>query len=168
MKADVAFVSCVKLKVDHPAPARDLYMRSPWFRGARRYAERQAHSWFILSAAHGLLDPDYEIAPYDLSINWMKDQDRHDWSMLVIRQGSVWRPGNRSRGEKLSPASDQPPHPLLQADRCSDGGTDDGSAASVAIEKTGDRVLGRVLIKREMSAFEARADMRWSPRNFAF
>ena len=86
MKADVAFVSCVKLKVDHPAPARDLYMRSPWFRGARRYAERQAHSWFILSAAHGLLDPDYEIAPYDLSINWMKDQDRHDWSMLVIRQ----------------------------------------------------------------------------------
>jgi hypothetical protein len=28
--------------------------------------------------------------------------------------------------------------------------------------------LGRVLIKREMSAFEAEADMRWSPRNFAF
>jgi len=28
--------------------------------------------------------------------------------------------------------------------------------------------LGRVLIKREMSASEAEADMRWSPRNFAF
>jgi len=27
--------------------------------------------------------------------------------------------------------------------------------------------LGRVLIKREMSAFVAEADMRWSPRNFA-
>jgi hypothetical protein len=28
--------------------------------------------------------------------------------------------------------------------------------------------LGRVLIKREMSASEAKADMHWSPRNFAF
>jgi hypothetical protein len=28
--------------------------------------------------------------------------------------------------------------------------------------------LGHVLIKREMSASEAKADMRWSPRNFAF
>ena len=27
--------------------------------------------------------------------------------------------------------------------------------------------LGRVLRKREMSAFVAEADMRWSPRNFA-
>ncbi|OSI35263.1 DUF6884 domain-containing protein [Bradyrhizobium canariense] len=53
----VAFVSCVKLKADTARPARDLYV-SPWFIGARRYAERNADSWLILSAAYGLVDPD--------------------------------------------------------------------------------------------------------------
>lgn len=38
----VAFVSCVKLKADSARPARHLYV-SPWFVGARRYAERNAH-----------------------------------------------------------------------------------------------------------------------------
>src|SRR5712664_3308473 len=86
MKADVAFVSCVKLKIDHPAPAKDLYMRSPWFRGARRYAQEHAKSWFILSALHGLVDPETVIEPYEKWLNSMSSDDRHGWSMMVIRQ----------------------------------------------------------------------------------
>src|SRR5260221_296984 len=60
MKADVAFVSCVKLKVDHPAPARDLYMRSvvPRSTTVRRASGPQlvhpvGRSW---SAGSGLRD----------------------------------------------------------------------------------------------------------------
>jgi hypothetical protein len=47
-------VSCVKDKLDHPAPAKDLYT-SDLFRKARGYAERVGVPWFILSSEHGLV-----------------------------------------------------------------------------------------------------------------
>jgi hypothetical protein len=86
MKADLALVSCVKLKIDHPAPAKDLYMRSQWFRGARRYAQEHAKSWFILSALRGLVDPETVIEPYEQSLNGADIDERHEWTMKVIRQ----------------------------------------------------------------------------------
>jgi hypothetical protein len=85
VKADVAFVSCVKMKVDHPAPAKDLYV-SPWFRMARAYVERNARSWFILSAAHGLVDPGRVIEPYDVTLNRMGREDQRGWTRLVKNQ----------------------------------------------------------------------------------
>ena len=36
----ILLISCSKAKLDHAAPAQDLYGASPWFRKARRYAER--------------------------------------------------------------------------------------------------------------------------------
>jgi hypothetical protein len=80
-----AFVSCVKTKLDRSAPAKDLYV-SPWFTMARRYAETHAERWYILSAAHGLVEPEKVIDPYDISLNWMKVNDRREWSKLVQKQ----------------------------------------------------------------------------------
>ena len=46
-----------------PEAARDLY-DGLWFRSARARAERAGDAWFILSARHGLLDPDARVQPY--------------------------------------------------------------------------------------------------------
>ncbi len=86
MKADLVLVSCVKSKVDHPAPAKDLYLRSAWFRKARTFAEAKAKQWFILSAAHGLLHPDTVIEPYDATLNGTGLEQRSAWAHMVKKQ----------------------------------------------------------------------------------
>jgi len=42
-----------------------LYDESDYFCKMRAYAEATGEVWFILSAKHGLVDPDTEIEPYD-------------------------------------------------------------------------------------------------------
>jgi hypothetical protein len=88
MKANVAFVSCVKMKADRPLPAKDLYI-SPWFRMARAYAEQHARKWFILSAAHGVVHPDVVIEPYDVTLNGASVEDRSHWASVVRQQFDV-------------------------------------------------------------------------------
>lgn len=61
---DVILVGCSGSKLDHAAPARDLYT-SPLFRAARAYAEAKGGPWAILSALHGLVLPDQILEPYD-------------------------------------------------------------------------------------------------------
>jgi len=85
MKADVAFVSCVKMKADRPMMAKDLYI-SPWFRMARAYVEKNAKKWFILSAAHGFVHPDVVIEPYDATLNGATVERRSAWAQMVSRQ----------------------------------------------------------------------------------
>jgi hypothetical protein len=81
----VYLVACVKTKATHPCPAKDLY-RSPWFRKARRYVEATGAKWFILSAAHGLLDPDQVVAPYDATLSTANRATRLIWSQRVHNQ----------------------------------------------------------------------------------
>jgi hypothetical protein len=78
----VALVSCVKSKLDHPAPARDLYT-SALFRALRGYAETHADAWFILSAEHGLVDPNEVLAPYERTLNSMGKAQRQEWARRV-------------------------------------------------------------------------------------
>lgn len=78
-------VSCVSKKLEHAAPARDLY-RSTWFVFARRVIERERAPWYILSAKHGLVHPDSVIAPYDRSLNTMRVADRRDWAKRLESQ----------------------------------------------------------------------------------
>ncbi len=78
-------VSCVGKKGNCPVPAKDLY-RSTWFKLARAWVEREAAPWFILSAKHGLLDPDAVIAPYDETLNNMSVAARRDWAERVKSQ----------------------------------------------------------------------------------
>lgn len=78
----VALVSCVKSKLDRPALAKDLYT-SALFRALRAYAEDNANEWFILSAEHGLVEPDLVLAPYERTLNRMPKAQRDEWAARV-------------------------------------------------------------------------------------
>lgn len=66
-------VSCGNRKLDHPAPAKDLYVGS-YFKSARRAAESTGQPWLIVSAKYGIIDPETVIAPYDATIKTRADQ----------------------------------------------------------------------------------------------
>lgn len=81
----IALVSCVKKKQASRKPAQDLYV-SDLFKSMRRYAEKNAKSWLILSAKHGLIRPGHVIAPYELTLNTMRKADRMAWAARVQDQ----------------------------------------------------------------------------------
>jgi hypothetical protein len=81
----IYLISCVSKKRDVPSPARDLY-ESELFRRARAYVEASGRPWFILSAKHGLVDPDEVIAPYDETLNTMGVAERRAWAEKVQAQ----------------------------------------------------------------------------------
>jgi hypothetical protein len=60
-------VGCGKSKLAGSAKAKDLYTGS-LFRLARRYAELSGQVWVILSAAHGVIEPDVIVRSYDQSL----------------------------------------------------------------------------------------------------
>ena len=62
---DVTLISCTNAKRDREAPARLLYDESAYFRKMRAWARSRGDPWYILSAKHGLVEPNEPIAPYD-------------------------------------------------------------------------------------------------------
>ena len=80
----IGLVACSRGKARHAAPARELYV-SPLFRAARAYAERQygPGRWLILSALHGLVDPDTVLDPYDLGLRQLSAREREAWGNRV-------------------------------------------------------------------------------------
>lgn len=81
--ASLCLVSCAADKLDRPAPAKDLYT-SDLFVKTRRFVEIQDKRWFILSAKHGLVDPNEEIAPYEKTLKEMGKAARRDWAAAVL------------------------------------------------------------------------------------
>ena len=79
----IGLVGCVKKKLDRPVPAKDLYV-SPLFLGRRQYVERYCDRWFILSAKHGVLDPDAVIDPYDETLKDRPSEVRRRWTQSVL------------------------------------------------------------------------------------
>ena len=79
---DLCLVSCVGRKGQSPAPAKDLYL-SDWFIKARRVVEMEGWKWFVLSAKHGLLDPEESVAPYEKTLNTMSAEERRSWANEV-------------------------------------------------------------------------------------
>lgn len=79
----IGLVGCVKGKLMHPAPARELYT-SPLFIGRRRWVESTCDRWFILSAKHGLVDPATVLTPYDMTLNELGHDKRRRWSTGVL------------------------------------------------------------------------------------
>lgn len=61
----VGLVSCSKLKRTSPCSARELYSASSTFRMSAQIIERTCDSWYVLSALHGVLEPQTVISPYD-------------------------------------------------------------------------------------------------------
>ncbi len=76
-------LGCVKQKRDVPSAAMDLY-RSPLWVARRRYAEASGHPWLILSALHGVLDPDQVVEPYDLALSALPKAERRAWAVRVL------------------------------------------------------------------------------------
>lgn len=60
----IALISCSASKLNRPAPAHQLYT-SPLFRKSVGYATTYCDGWLILSAKHGLVEPDTILEPYD-------------------------------------------------------------------------------------------------------
>ena len=83
--ADIVLISCSKTKVDHPAPARELY-DSPLFRQARAFAEASGRPWFILSAEHGLVGPEEWLAPYERYLPDTPPSFRDAWGHWVVER----------------------------------------------------------------------------------
>ncbi len=85
MTSRIILIGCVKGKHAGVHRARDLY-HSTLFDGRRRYAEASGVPWFILSAKHGLLAPDDEIASYDAALKQYSAAARREWSTRVLHQ----------------------------------------------------------------------------------
>jgi hypothetical protein len=80
----VLLVGCVKTKHKGRHAAKDLYA-SPLFAKRRAYAEASGRQWFILSAEHGLVDPDQPLDPYERTLNRMSADERAAWGRRVVR-----------------------------------------------------------------------------------
>ena len=83
---EVGLVSCVKTKRDEPAAPKNLYT-SDYFEKMRSYAEQYHDDWWILSAKHGLLDPDGEpIEPYDETLSGARVVKKREWAEQVAEE----------------------------------------------------------------------------------
>jgi hypothetical protein len=82
-ETSLVLVSCVKSKHGTRKPAKDLYT-SPWFQGARVFAEAAGAPWLVLSSKYGLARPDEVIAPYDYTLNTLGVADRKAWAARVL------------------------------------------------------------------------------------
>jgi hypothetical protein len=82
----IVLISCVSKKLLHPAKAQDLYT-SPLFRLNLEYARKlKPDAIYILSAKHGLLALNSEIAPYDTTLNKLPSRQVQAWAHQVLRQ----------------------------------------------------------------------------------
>lgn len=79
-------MSCAKSKKRSRCPAREMYQESDFFRKAYAYAVKHYDHVAILSAKHGLLLPDEEIDPYDLTLHSMSVARREEWARHVYAQ----------------------------------------------------------------------------------
>lgn len=86
MTREIGLVSCVKTKRDEPTTPKELYT-SDYFKKMRSYAEQYHDDWWILSAKHGLLDPDGEpIEPYDETLRDARVAKKREWAEQVAEQ----------------------------------------------------------------------------------
>ncbi|MEM3641229.1 MAG: hypothetical protein QXH37_04850 [Candidatus Bathyarchaeia archaeon] len=82
----LSLVSCTKKKQKVKCKASEMYMPSALFKAAYQYAVKNYDLAAILSAKYGLLMPEDEIEPYDLTLKTMSVQQRKQWAEKVFRQ----------------------------------------------------------------------------------
>ena len=93
---DLVLVGCVKTKRRTRSAAKDLYSSSLW-RYRRAYAECLGVPWYILSALHGLLDPDRPIDAYELALTDLRAKARRAWSARVLAELKRRTPAMRGK-----------------------------------------------------------------------
>ena len=75
MSARIVLVQCTSQKREETTTAARMYDPSDYFRKQRAYARAIGDRWFIQSAKHGLLEPETEIEPYDVSAHDLDDPE---------------------------------------------------------------------------------------------
>jgi len=83
---NLGLVSCTKSKRSYPCKAYEMYSPSNLFKKAYRYATRRYDKVVILSAKYGLLFPNDEIEPYELTLKSVSTKERRQWSNKVFKQ----------------------------------------------------------------------------------
>lgn len=78
----IALISCGKAKLDHAAPAREMYTGN-LFRAAFADCRQRDLPIFIVSARHGLVGMNEIIRPYDLKLTDMPMDDRRRWAWRI-------------------------------------------------------------------------------------
>ena len=82
----IVLISCVSKKLPHPARAEEMYV-SPLFKFNLKYARQlKPDAIYILSAAHGVLELDTRIDPYNKTLNNMPAAERKAWAAKVLGQ----------------------------------------------------------------------------------
>lgn len=83
----IVLLSCSKSKLDHKAPAQELYSASPTFTKTLAYGKSlKPDRIYILSAKHYLVPLDKELEPYDLTLKEMNAEQKEQWGDIVIGQ----------------------------------------------------------------------------------
>jgi len=82
----LGLLSCTKRKKDYPCKASEMYSASDLFRKAYAYCTKKYDNVAILSAKYGLLLPDEEFEPYNVTLNNMSIDQVKKWSDQVFEQ----------------------------------------------------------------------------------
>ena len=81
----IILITCVAPKLKNPAPAKELY-QGTLFTELLAYAEAEKPDYqFILSGKYGLLQLDQRIAPYDVNLNLVTDEELKKWAESVLK-----------------------------------------------------------------------------------
>lgn len=85
--AKIVLLSCTKSKLDHRAPAQELYSASPMFKKTLEYGKSlQPDKMFILSAKHHLVPLNKELEPYDKTLKEMPADEKEKWGDETVKQ----------------------------------------------------------------------------------
>lgn len=85
--ARIVLLSCTKSKLDHKAPAQELYSASPMFKKTLEYGKSlKPDKMYILSAKHYLVPLNKELAPYDKTLKEMPAEEKEKWGEETIKQ----------------------------------------------------------------------------------
>jgi len=82
----LGLISCTKKKQNYRCKASEMYSASNLFRKAYAYCTKKYDNVAILSAKYGLLLPDEEIEPYNVTLNNMSIDQVKKWSDQVFEQ----------------------------------------------------------------------------------
>lgn len=85
-------VGCGSKKAEKPKKAKNLYT-STYFELKKEYAEQSSYDWKILSAKHGLINPEKKIEPYDTKIEDRKPEITgiKDYEEIEVLAGKNYR-----------------------------------------------------------------------------
>jgi hypothetical protein len=81
--SDAIVLGSVGQRLAVPAPARDAF-RDLAFQRARRDAEQSGSRWFVLSAEHGLLEPQEWMSPDERAMTDIEPRHRAAWATWVV------------------------------------------------------------------------------------